>query len=170
MNNNWLNYFTQLEYRKIKSMDDMLEKAKIIVDRVFDRRKDIGGFPYTEHLYKVSEKGKTIEEKIVGLLHDIVEDTEITREDLEDINFSDDIIDAVLLVTRDRENNETYPEFIDRIINSNNLTALNVKRYDMENNMDLSRIPNPREEDYKRNEKKYAPQYKKIMSAIERRK
>lgn len=58
MNNNWLNYFTELEYRKIKSMDDMVEKAKIIIDRVFDRVKDKGGFPYTEHLYRVSEKGR----------------------------------------------------------------------------------------------------------------
>lgn len=54
MNNNWLNYFTELEYRKINSMDDMVEKAKIIIDRV----KDKGGFPYTEHLYRVSEKGR----------------------------------------------------------------------------------------------------------------
>lgn len=68
------------------------------------------------------------------------------------------------------KNKETYPEFIDRIINRNNLTALHVKRYDMENNMDLSRIPNPKEEDYKRNKEKYAPQYKKIVNAIERRK
>lgn len=170
MNNNWLNYFTQLEYRKIKSMDDMLEKAKLIVDKVFDGAKDKGGFLYVGHLYAVSEKGKTIEEKIVGLLHEIVEDTEITKDDLEDIHFSDDIIEAVLLVTRDRENNETYPEFIDRIINSNNLTALNVKRYDMEDKMDFSRISNPSEKDYKRDEEKYAPQYKKIMNAIERRK
>lgn len=169
MSNNWLYYLDQEEYRAIKSIDDMLEKAKLIVDRVFDGVLDKGGFPYTNHLYAVSEKGKTIEEKIVGLLHDVVEDTVITQYDLEEINFSDDIIEAVLLVTRDKKK-ETYPQFIDRIINSNNSTALNVKRYDMENNMDLSRISNPTEEDYKRNNEKYAPQYKKIINVIERRK
>lgn len=170
MNNNWSKYYNREEYEGIKSLDDMLVKAKLIIESVFYGVLDKGGNPYIDHLYAVSEKGKTIVEKTVGLLHDIIEDTIITKQDLEDIGFSNEVVEAVLLVTKDRENGETYPEFIDRIINSNNLTALNVKRYDMENNMDLSRISNPTEKDYKRNEQKYQPQYKKIMSTIERRK
>lgn len=164
-----LNYFTEAEFRKIKLMDSMLEKTKLIVDRVFDGVEDKGGFPYTGHLYAVSEKGKTHLEKIVGLLHDIIEDTKITKYDLEEVNFSDEIIETILIVTRNKKK-ETYPRYITRIINSNNLTALNVKRYDMEHNMDLSRIPNPTEEDYKRNEEKYEPQYKRIINAIKERK
>ena len=167
---NFINYFTYDEYRKLKVMDDMYEKAKIIVDRVFKDVKDKGGYPYTNHLYSVSEAVDTIEKKIVGLLHDIVEDTDITLDDLLDIRFSDEIVEAVDLVTKRKSEGESYPEFIDRIIDSNNIIALDVKRADIENNMDLSRIDNPTEKDYERNEKKYKPQYKKLIKVREGRK
>lgn len=167
--NNFLNYFTKEEYRKIKTNDDMYEKASIIVERVFKDVKDKGGFPYINHLRYVSDHVDVMDGKIVGLLHDIVEDTEIEFMDLEEIGFSDDIIEALELVTK-RKGEETYPKFIDRIINSNNLIALKVKLADMENNMDLSRIPNPTEKDYQRNEKKYKPQYKRLVKELERRK
>ena len=166
--NNFKNYFTETEYKKLKSIDDMYEKAIIIIERVFSGIKDKGVSPYINHLYMVSGSVNTIEKKTVGFLHDIVEDTIIELDDLKDLGFTDEIVEAIDLVTK--KEGETYPEFIDRIINSNNMIALNVKRADMENNMDLSRIANPTAKDYERNEKKYKPQYKKIIKAIERRK
>ncbi len=168
--NNFRNYFTETEYLKLKNMKNLYKKAIIIIEIVFEGVKDKGGYPYTNHLYSVAESVDTIEKKIVGLLHDIVEDTDIELDDLKDIGFTDEIVDVIDIVTKRKSQGETYPEFIDRIINSNNQIALEVKRADMENNMDLSRIANPTAKDYERNEKKYKPQYKKIIKEIERRK
>ncbi|MCI8347396.1 MAG: GTP pyrophosphokinase [Bacilli bacterium] len=167
--NNLLNYFTKAELIKVKAMDDMFEKAKIIVTRVFQDKKDKGGNPYINHLYYVSENVETITEKIVGLLHDIIEDTEVTKDDLEEVNFSDEVVEAISIITRNKDK-ENYEGYIDRIITSNNLIVLHVKKADMENNMDLSRIPSPIDKDYKRNKEKYVPQYRRIISTIEGRK
>lgn len=166
--NHFLNYFTEAEYRRLKTTDDMYEKAQKIVERTFQGKRDKSGESYLLHLYFVSDHVDTKEEKIVGLLHDILEDTEITEFDLEEVEFSDEIITSVQLLTRNKT--ESYSDYIDRIINSNNLTALKVKLVDMENNMDLSRIDNPTKKDYERNEKKYKPQYKKLIKVIEGRK
>lgn len=66
----------------------MFEKAKLIIDRVFNGIKGKGEFPYTRYLYVVSEMGKTHLEKIVSLLQDIIEDTKITKYNLEEVNPS----------------------------------------------------------------------------------
>ena len=124
--NNFLKYFDRTEYEEVKRIDDMYLKAKIIIKRVFRDILDKGGHSYLNHLYYVSDCSNTIEEKITGLLHDIIEDTDISKEDLIDIHCSDDIIEAVSILTR-RKERESYNEYIDRIINSNNLLALNVK-------------------------------------------
>jgi (p)ppGpp synthase/HD superfamily hydrolase len=142
----------------------MYSKAIIIVNEVFKEKKDKGGNPYIYHLYSVSNNLEKEEEKTAGLLHDIIEDTEITYEDLEEVGFTKEILEVLELVTRKKT--ETYDEFINRIIESNNITALKVKQKDMENNMDLRRIKNPTEEDKKRIKEKYQPQYKKIIKKI----
>lgn len=152
-----------IDIKKIQKLS-MYEKARSIVNEVFKEKKDKGGNPYITHLYTVSNNLDTIEEKTVGLLHDIIEDTEITYKDLEEVGFPKKILEVLELVTR--KSNETYDEFINRIIKSNNLTALKVKQKDMENNMDLSRIKNPKEIDKKRIEEKYKPQYKKIINKL----
>lgn len=165
--NNFLKYFNKSEYEELRKMDNMYLKAKLIVKRVFRNVLDKGGHSYLNHLYYVSDCADTMGEKITGLLHDIIEDSEITEEDLKKINFSDDIITAVSILTKKKL--ENYNDYIDRIINSNNSIALKVKRIDMENNMDLSRIENPTEKDYKRRKEKYIPQYQKIIKVIEKR-
>lgn len=141
----------------------MYSKAKIIVAKVFENIKDKGNNSYLEHLYYVSDNLKEENMKIVGLLHDLFEDTEIKGNDLIDIEFTNDIIKSIQIVTR---KNETYNEFINRIIDSNDKVAIYVKKVDLENNMDLSRIKNPNRTDYERLNNKYKPQYEKIMNKI----
>lgn len=165
--NNVLKYFNKQELEFIKGIEDTYVKAYFIVERVFRDVLDKGGKPYLHHLYCVASKLDTKEERTVGLLHDTIEDTEINENDLREVGFNDTIINALLLVTKQAD--ETYPQFIDRILNSGNMIAIKVKKADMENNMDLSRISNPTVKDYHRNEKKYAPQYKRIVSYIERK-
>lgn len=166
--NHWLYYFSLEEFKKIKEETDLYEKAKKIVDPIFKNDFDKGGTPYLEHLYYVSNGGETLEEKVVGLLHDIIEDKNIIQQDLLEIGFPLEIAEVVDLLSRDK-NKETYSSYMDRVIESNNITVLRTKRRDMEHNMDLSRIPNPTEKDYQRTEKKYAPQYRRIKKAIEKK-
>jgi (p)ppGpp synthase/HD superfamily hydrolase len=85
-------------------------------------------------------------EKIVAVLHDVVEKSEWTLEDLALAGFSDSIIDAVDKLTK-REG-ETYSKHIGRT--KTNPLSRSVKLADLEDNMDAKRISDPSEEDEKR--------------------
>lgn len=159
MNN--LKKYLKEDFEKLEYLD-MYSKAELIVRAVFKNIRDKGGNPYLDHLYYVSDNLKDINMKIVGLLHDLIEDTDITYNDLLEVGFTKNIIDAVELLTKKEE----YDKYIDRIINSNNKIALMVKKVDLENNMDLSRIKKPTSKDYDRLNNKYKPQYKKIVKKI----
>jgi (p)ppGpp synthase/HD superfamily hydrolase len=124
----------------------MIEKALLIATNAHTGQVDKGGNPYILHPLAVAARVQTIEEKIVAILHDTVEDTSITLDDLLIEGFSKEIVDGVDAMTR-REN-ETYMEFIHRA--KNNPIARNVKIADILENMDLSRIPNPTDSDYSR--------------------
>lgn len=92
---------------------------------------DKQGQPYIIHLMGVSLAGETIEEKIVGILHDTLEDTTATKEDLA-VFFGKKVADRVEIVTR--RTNEKYRAFIERIIASNDYVALKVKYNDLRYN------------------------------------
>ena len=161
--NNLLNFFDELELEELKECDSYT-KAEKMVKRLFKEKIDKGGNPYLNHLYYVSNRLEEVNMKTVGLLHDLLEDTIITEKDLKKIGFSDEVIEALLLITK--KDDELYNEYIDRILESNNMIAINVKAIDMENNMDLSRIKNPTSSDFNRLENKYKPQYEKIINYL----
>ena len=143
-----------------------LEKAYIISKRYFEEKLDKGGYPYINHLEYVSSHGRNENEKIIGLLHDILEDTDLTKEKLLEFGFSKEIVLVIELLTRDK--NKSYDDYIETIILSENESALYIKKIDMEHNMDLSRIKNIQEKDILRVENKYKPNYKKICKALKR--
>lgn len=138
----------------------MYEKAMAIVYFEFKNKIDKGGQPYCEHLYYVSNESinkyynhQSISSsdiriiKTIGLLHDLVEDIpEWNIERLWDEGFSSDIVEAVDLLTK--KDNQTYDEYIDGI--SKNQYAICVKLADLEHNMDLRRLIDVTEEDFKR--------------------
>lgn len=161
--NNLLHFFDELELEELKEKD-AYTKAQKIVKRLFKEKLDKGGNPYLNHLYYVSDRLEEVNMKTVGLLHDLLEDTIITEKDLKKIGFSEEVIEALLLITK--KENELYDEYIDRILESNNMIAINVKAIDMENNMDLSRIKNPTPKDLSRCENKYKPQYERIINYL----
>ena len=140
------------------------KRALIIVDTMFKGITDKIGEPYINHLLYVSNHLDTEDEKVVGLLHDIVEDTDTTFEELKVVGFNDNVIEALKLITKQKD--ENYSDYIDRIINSNNLIALKVKLKDMENNMDLNRLNKLPIEDRIRLQNKYSEQYKKLIKKI----
>ena len=127
-------------------------KTLEFVKKVFEGKTDKGGKPYIEHLLFVANKMESEGEKIVALLHDIVEDIEgITLETLKQMGYSENIVKAVDAMTKRK--GEDYEEYLKRV--KQNPIARKVKLADLEHNMDLSRIENPTEKDYERIEKKY---------------
>lgn len=124
-----------------------LERAIDIAVTAHKGQKDKTGNPYVLHLFSVMMKGKTDEEKICGILHDLVEDTPWTFDQLRKEGFSEKIIAALECVTKKSED-ENYDDFIQRILP--NPLAVRVKMNDLEDNMDVRRIPELNEDALKR--------------------
>ncbi len=120
-----------------------LTKALLLAAQEHDGQTDKGGHPYILHLIRLMLRAFSDDERIVALLHDIVEDTAIAVEDLRNEGFHEEIIAAVDCLTRRPE--ESYEQFIDRI--RGNDLARGVKILDLEDNSDFSRIDSPTHED-----------------------
>jgi (p)ppGpp synthase/HD superfamily hydrolase len=125
---------------------NLLEKAIILATKAHAGQQDKGEQPYILHPLAVMSRVASIDAKIVAVLHDVIEDSTVTVDDLQDEGFSDVIIQAVLAVTR--QEHETYEAFIDRV--SQYDLAVEVKLADLEENMNLDRIPNPSVKDKQR--------------------
>ena len=135
-----------------------LQRAIEIATEAHLGQFDKAGKEYIGHPLRVMEMGVTEEEKIVGVLHDIVEDTDWTFEMLEDEGFSQEVIAALKCVTKISEN-ENYDDFFERI--RKNPLATAVKINDLSDNMDIRRLPYLSDKDVKRL-KKYLKAYKKL--------
>ena len=144
----------------VQDKRDLRTKTKWFVSMLFEGKKDKAGIDYIEHLLFVESQVETETEKIVALLHDTVEDTFITLEDLKKMGYSSEVVEAVSLLTK--RNDMSYANYIDHLIASNNEIALRVKQADLRHNMDLSRLPVVTEEDKRRVETKYIPSMTKI--------
>ncbi len=125
----------------------MLKRAIEIAVEAHKGVTDKYGAPYINHVTRVMNLGETEEEKIVGVLHDVVEDTPWTFEQLAAEGFSSEIIDALTCVTKISEE-EDYEEFTLRV--SRNPLAVKVKINDLTDNMDIRRIPVLTEKDLTR--------------------
>ena len=158
-------YFTESEIKQLQDHKDTYNKALYVTNKVFKDTYDKGGNPYMEHLYSVSDVFEDNDLKVVGLLHDIIEDKEFTKEDLLYLGFTQEQVEAVSVVTKRK--GESYSDFIDRIIDSNNEKAIQVKFSDMTNNMDISRMNkcSIEEKEYVKN--KYKKEYKKLIKKME---
>ena len=135
-----------------------LERAVEIAVEAHAGQLDKAGNEYIGHPMRVMEMGKTEEEKIVGVLHDVVEDSPWTFEMLEAEGFAPQIISALRCVTKVSEN-ENYDDFIERV--RKNPLAAAVKINDLTDNMDIRRLPYLSDKDVKRL-KKYLKAYKKL--------
>ncbi|MFB5759006.1 GTP pyrophosphokinase [Paenibacillus medicaginis] len=140
-------------------MSSQLEKAISIAVNAHFGQVDKGGNPYLLHPLRVMRKLYTEDEKIVGVLHDVIEDTDITIDDLKREGFSKEITDAIFALTR--QEGESYMGFIHRL--KTNELARTIKIVDIEDNIVLSRIPEPTDTDYKRIEK-----YKKALGELKK--
>lgn len=140
----------------------MLEKAIQIAVKAHAGQTDKAGMPYILHCIRVMEKGETETEKICGVLHDLVEDTKWTFEDLKKEGFSDEVVNVIKCVTKN-SSNENYEDFINRVLS--NSIASKVKLNDLQDNMDISRLKEIKNKDLERLNK-YIKAYHKIKSKV----
>jgi (p)ppGpp synthase/HD superfamily hydrolase len=106
---------------------------------------DKSGQPYILHPLRVMLKLETEEERMVGVLHDVVEDSGTTLDDLRARGYPEDVVRAVECVTKRRteEGEDGYARFIDRIVREGNPLARKVKLADLADNLDVSRLTPP---------------------------
>lgn len=153
-------------YENIKNENNLEEKALKLVSILYEGKIDKVGKNYIEHLIKVKNLIETNNQKVIALLHDIIENLNITEEELIEIGFPKYIVDVVSMLSRKNNPKEDYDDYIERIINSKNIDACIVKLADLCHNMDISRIDNPTIKDFSRIEKRYRPNYIKIQNKL----
>lgn len=139
-------------------MERLLVKAIEIATKAHKGQTDKGGAPYILHPTAVAAGVEITEQKIVAYLHDVIEDTDITEEDLIAAGFPKYIIEAVKVITKSK--GVSYQEYLQAV--KNNELARAVKISDIRHNMDLSRIENPTQKDFDRVDK-----YRKALLFLE---
>lgn len=135
----------------------LTKKAMIIAYNAHMNQFDKAGVPYIFHPIHVAEKMNTENECIVALLHDVVEDTNVTFEQLGK-EFSKEVIEALILLTHDKD--VDYMEYIKKI--KENHIARNVKIADIIHNSDETRLDEIKPKDIIRRNK-----YKKALEFLE---
>lgn len=137
------------------------EKTKLAMKLCFEAHKeqtDKSGMPYVFHPFHLAEQMHTEETTIVALLHDVVEDTDYTIQDLENMGFDKTVIDAISLMTH--ADDVEYMDYVGAI--KENPIAKAVKLADLKHNSDLTRLDEVDEESLKRREK-----YLKAIAVLE---
>ncbi len=113
---------------------------------------DKQGVPYVFHLIAVSSQLRGEEFKMAGYLHDIIEDTSTTFDELVRLGCPETVVDAIRLITHTnpQPSPEVYFEDIQRIADSGNQIAIDVKWADLTHNSDPNRVPNPQPSHFKK--------------------
>ena len=137
----------------------LINKAIETAAKAHDGQVDKAGQPYIYHPLRVMLYAQGDERvKCAAVLHDVMEDSDMTETDLIKIGFGEDIITALKLLTR--EEGQDYFDYV-RALKKNSI-AKAVKLADLKDNMDMSRIKEPTERDFLRLEK-----YKKAKALLE---
>ena len=140
-----------------KMYDRLLVLADAVAENAHKGQMCRDGKPYISHPRTVASFIDDTERKIIALLHDTIEDTEMTEEALIELGFTKRIVRSVKVLTRSE--GEDYFNYVRNIKSDPN--ARYVKIADLTHNMDISRLPKPTPRDFERLEK-----YKKAMEII----
>lgn len=140
----------------------MLDLAISIACKAHAYETDKANQPYIMHPVRVMLACAQGDDQIGAILHDVVEDTDVTLEDLRQAGFSDAIVDMVDALSKREE--EMYDEYIDRLIQ--NHRACYIKLADLCDNTNLNRISKPSKKDIRRVEK-YTRAAKRIIKYLQ---
>ena len=126
-----------------------LEEAIILATKSHLGQRQRNGEPYILHPLRVMMAVSDENEKIAAILHDVVEDSDITLDDLIPAGFSPEVIELVRLLTH--ENGKSYEAYIERL--RPNPSARRIKIADLQDNMNVRRLPQMRQKDLDRLER-----------------
>ena len=127
-------------------MNNLLKCAMQIAENAHANQIDKAGQPYINHPIAVANKLNGEIEKIVALLHDVVEDSATTLEDIRKAGFDEYVVKALDCITKRK--GEAYDDYLLRV--KNNDIAKMVKLADLSHNMDMSRLPSLTDKDLER--------------------
>lgn len=135
----------------MRNQEKMLSKMIAIVSANFNGVLDKGGKPYILHCLRVMDSVKHLGPEVMQIAvgHDLVEDTDVTLDYLKEQGFSDRVIEAIKLLTHDQA--MSYDVYIKRL--SFNDDAKAVKKADLRDNSNISRLKGLRQKDFERLEK-----------------
>lgn len=114
----------------------LTKKAMKLCFRAHKEQEDKSGLPYVFHPFHLAEQMRDEDTTVVALLHDVVEDSPYTFEDLEAMGYPERIIDALRLLTHDDD--EPYLDYVARI--KHDPIAKAVKLADLRHNSDTTRL------------------------------
>ena len=124
----------------------MIDIALAIARKAHAGQVDKAGVDYIQHPLYVASQVKTEQEKAAALLHDVLEDSDITAADLLAYGLSNEVVTAVQTLTKKK--GQSYQDYLEKV-KSNNLARV-VKLADLKHNSDLSRLKTVSNTDYER--------------------
>ena len=148
----------QLLAEQRNKLNRLLSLAIKVATEAHEGQLDKGGNPYILHPQAVAASLDNTENKIVAYLHDVIEDTDVTLDELEKLGFTYRIVNSVRILTKSKD--ISYDDYLKSVKKDSN--AWHVKMADIRHNMDISRIPEPTAKDFSRIEK-----YKKALAFLE---
>ena len=128
---------------------DLTKKALKVSFNAHKEQVDNCGMPYVYHPYRLAEQMDDEYSTCVALLHDVVEDTDITIEDLKEMGFPNEVLEAIALVTHDDDT--PYFDYVRQI--KTNPIATAVKLADLQDNSNYERLEKVEIKDLHRLEK-----------------
>lgn len=146
-------------YREDYKLLSTVEKAIAMATEAHAGQYDKSGQPYILHPLRLMFRFEGQAEMIVAVLHDVVEDSEISLEDLKEKGFSDEIVDAIDCLSK--KEGEDYDNFILRV--SENSLARTIKIEDLKDNLNVVRLKEVTDKDLQRIEK-----YHKALQRLSR--
>lgn len=135
----------------------MTKKALKLCFEAHKEQSDKSGMPYVFHPFHLAEQMKDEETTIVALLHDVVEDSNVTIDDLREMGFSQNVVEAIALMTHDPD--IEYMDYVAKI--KENPIAKAVKLADLKHNSDMKRLDTVTKWDRER-----AAKYKKAIKLL----
>ncbi|MBK8611978.1 MAG: phosphohydrolase [Flavobacteriales bacterium] len=143
-------------------MDDLLERAIRLAAKVHKGQVDRFNKPYVLHVMRVMMRGHDKEEQVLGAIHDVLERSTLTVEDLAKKDFPPRILTALQHISRVPE--EDYEQYIDRVMEDP--LAIRVKLHDLADKMDLLHVDTLSHADLKRYNKQLAA-YHRMKKVVE---
>lgn len=144
--NNHARPYTHIPWYNASTMQNQLEEAISIACAAHKGQRDKGGKAYILHPLRVMAAFDTVEEKIVAVLHDVVEDSDVTLDQLRERGIDSSLVEAVDAITHRK--GESYDDYLDRV--AANPIAGRVKLKDIRDNIDSTRLPMLTEKDVAR--------------------